>query len=257
MARRASDTADSRPILSAVLDAAALGSDVRGRGRELFANGVDWIQLRDRSVDDQTLFSIARALVEASDEARSEPAREASTTDRDDRGSGGDAARGMRRPAVIINKRIDIARAAGAHGAHLGFDSLSPQVGRRLLPPGASIGVSLHSVEEVKALTTSAEARSDPRPLPDYVYLAPIWNPRSKPASRPALGPAVLADACGFGIPVIAQGGVDLTRAEEAVRAGAAGVAVSGLLMEARDLGALVRDLRQRLDRARLATHDR
>ncbi len=77
MARRASN---ARPILCAVLDGAALSRTPHG-AREtaaaLFAAGVDWIQLRDRSLGSQELFAIACALVAARDDGPEERARTA------------------------------------------------------------------------------------------------------------------------------------------------------------------------------------
>ena len=66
---------------------------------------MDWIQLRDRSIDDHVLWRITRALVYARDAENQNP----------------DSIGGKR---VIVNKRVDLVRAAGADGAHLGFDAL-------------------------------------------------------------------------------------------------------------------------------------
>ena len=211
----------ARPILCAVLDGPTLGEDAFARARAIFEAGVDWIQLRDRSLEDAALWRIATGLTRA---------RDAVTTASDSRVQ-------LR---VIVNRRVDLALAAGADGAHLGFDALDPASSRALLGAHALIGASLHSVEEV--------ASAADRPL-DYVHLAPIWRPLSKPATRPALGLEILAEACRVGPPVLAQGGVDADRAGAAIEAGAAGVAVTGILQAARDLRETVGPLRERLDR--------
>ncbi|MFP6655424.1 MAG: thiamine phosphate synthase [Myxococcota bacterium] len=212
------------PILSAVLDAAALGERPGDLARELFAAGVDWIQLRDRSLSGQALLELTRHLVAA----------------RDDRVR--DLAAGATETRVIVNRRIDIALSAGANGVHLGFDALDEVPARRLLSQQACLGRSLHSVQEVEAL---AELRSEG---PRYIHLAPIWNPLSKEASRPALGIEELAKACRFGLPVLAQGGIEGAHARQAIAAGAAGVAVTGLIAQAPDPIAAVRRLRATLD---------
>jgi len=212
-----------RPVLCAVLDAKALGAAPRTRAAALFAAGVDWIQLRDRALEDEALYSLARALVAARADAgeRSQGAGVALAADA--------------RPRVLVNKRIDIALAASADGVHLGFDALAEADARALLGRHALIGASLHSLAEVEAAARSGL---------DYAHLAPIWNPRSKPASRPALGPAVLARASRAGLALLAQGGLDPQRASEARAAGAAGIAVTGILGEATEPTEIARRLR-------------
>jgi len=223
MARRASD---ARPILCAVLDGDALGDAPRARAEALFAAGVDWIQLRDRARSAAELLALARALVAARD-------------------AGG---RGIRR--VIVNKRADLALAAGADGFHLGVDAIDPQAAAALAaicPAAALIGLSCHDAAEIEAA-----ARADLPPA--YAHLAPIWDPRSKPAERPALGLGELGRAARLGatagIRVLAQGGIDPARAAAAVVAGAAGVAVTGLIRQAADPAEAARALRHALDAA-------
>lgn len=209
-----------RHILCAVLDGASLGEDPRARAGELFEAGVDWIQLRDRRVEDRALWQIACALLAARDECNQ---------------NGGENP--YRR--VIVNKRVDLAHAAGADGVHFGFDSIAPETSRLMLAPGALLGASLHSISEVEGAVGGTL---------DYAHLAPIWNPISKPATRPELGLDCLAEACRTGLPIFAQGGVDADRARDAVRAGAAGIAVTGILLYSGDAHEIVRPLRESLD---------
>ena len=44
---------------------------------------------------------------------------------------------------IIVNDRVDIALAAGAHGAHLGWDDLPLAAARGVTPPGFLLGVSV------------------------------------------------------------------------------------------------------------------
>jgi thiamine-phosphate pyrophosphorylase len=250
MARRASSL---RPILCAVLDGAALGSDPRAYAQALFEAGVDWIQLRDRALESGALLGLARALIAARNAARDGARAAARGANR--RAGGVDA------PRVLVNKRVDVALAAGADGVHLGMDAVDPASARALfesMPPGATagdgpglaeaalIGASIHAVSELAAAL--AEESSI-----DYVHLAPIWSPRSKPAERPEQGVAALGRAARIaaetGVLVIAQGGLDATRAAEALAAGAAGIAVTGIVSQATDPQAAVRGLRDALDR--------
>lgn len=224
----------ARPILCAVLDGDALSRDPRGLAAALFEAGVDWIQLRDRTCEAATLLGLARALVAARDAVH----RPACVP-----GASPDAA--TRRPKVIVNKRADVALAAGADGVHLGLDALDPCTLDALAPGRLMIGASLHALAELEARLRAGE------PLA-YAHLAPIWTPRSKPAERPELGIEVLAcaarRAAEAGVPLLAQGGLDAQRATAAVAAGAAGIAVTGDIGGARDPAAAARALRRALD---------
>ncbi len=206
------------PILCAVLDGSALGADAGRFAEALFAAGVDWIQLRDRVLDDEPLYRLARALALA---AHDQPGRR------------------VRR--VLVNRRADIALAARADGVHLGFDAIDSKSARALLGEDAWIGASLHSPDEIEAAAGSCLS---------YAHLAPIWDPISKSASRPALGLEALGRATAFGLPVLAQGGLDAARARLAIETGAAGIAVTGLLSQAADPAAIAAELRREIDRA-------
>ena len=141
---------------------------------------------------------------------------------------------------VLVNRRVDVALAAGADGAHLGFDALPVAAARALLGGAATLGVATHAPDEV---ATAA------RDGADYAHLAPIFAPLSKPASRAPLGLDAIA-RCRGTLRVLAQGGIDPHNATAAVRAGAAGVAVTGAILSARDPGAAARALRAALDAA-------
>jgi len=223
-----------RPVLCAVLDAPALGATPYEYARGLFEAGVDWIQLRDRSLPGESLLRLTRLLVEARDEAIDD-SRSLRTVD-------SSPTEVKRR--VIVNRRVDIAFSAGADGVHLGFDAMAEGDARQLLPENAIVGHSFHSPQEVEshAKPIAAENR--------YAHLAPIWDPISKKASRPALGLDLLAKACALGLPILAQGGIDEARAAEAVAAGVAGIAVTGTISGARNPTAVARQLRRALDQS-------
>lgn len=251
MAPRASSPSRSRPILCAVLDVSGLGPRPEARAQALFQAGVDWIQLRDRAVSGASLFQTARALVRAREAALREADRDPERVT----------------PRVILNRRVDIALAAGGDGIHLGFDAMESEDARTLLGETALIGVSLHGADEVRdvvradgagresARGRTQPARRSPSASPsrcarrDYAHLAPIWDPLSKPASRPALGLGELQRACATGLPILAQGGIDASRAALAVAAGAAGIAVTGGVVQSADPADAVRLLRRALDR--------
>ncbi len=118
---------------------------------------------------------------------------------------------------ILINSRLDVALAAGAHGLHLPAHSPAPSSFRPLTPPGFLIGVSCHTLDELR----QAEAEGA-----DYVFFSPIFEPFSKPGYHPGLGLAILRQACAaITIPLFALGGITLENAADCRAAGAAGVA--------------------------------
>lgn len=205
-----------RPLLCLVVDSGGLGhalDDVRTHVARLVDAGVDLLQIRDRGLEADALFALTCETVAG--------ARDAS------------------RPAqVIVNRRVDLALAAGAGGVHLGFDAVSPAEARARMGNGAVIGVSCHSADDVRAAFAEGA---------DYVHLAPIFDPISKPAERPALGIGALAEACALAPRVIAQGGLVPANVASAIAAGAAGVAVTGIVTSADDPAQAVRALRKAL----------
>jgi len=116
---------------------------------------------------------------------------------------------------LLVNGRADIAVAAGADGAHLPADGLPAAVVRRLVPAGFLIGVSTHSFEEV------AEARDAGA---DLAVFGPLF---SSPGKGDGVGLAKLAAVCSkfAPFPVVALGGINETRVEAVIGAGAAGYA--------------------------------
>ena len=203
-----------RPILCLVVDRGSSRHPLTEAVAEACAGGVDWLQLREREFEGAAWLRWAEELAAA---ARS-------------------SAPGIR---ILVNRRLDVALAMGADGVHLGFDAMPVAAARALLGPESLIGVSTHTPAEVRGLASSGV---------DYVHLAPIHPPKSKPASRPPLGAEKLAEACLAGVPVIAQGGLEPKHCAEAIRAGAAGVAVTGAILAAQNPRKAAEALRESLD---------
>ena len=128
---------------------------------------------------------------------------------------------------IIVNDRADIALAAGAAGAHLGWDDPPLESLRPHVPAGFLLGLSVGSSEEAElAAATSA----------DYWSIGPCFATPSKRDAGSPLGPdgfAALASRAPEGTPVIGIGGITARNAAEIMRAGAAGVAVIGAVLSA------------------------
>jgi thiamine-phosphate pyrophosphorylase len=118
---------------------------------------------------------------------------------------------------ILVNSRADIALAAGAHGVHLAGDSVSPGIIRAIVPEKFLIGVSTHTLEELRRAETEGA---------DFAVFSPIFPVVSKAGYGPAVGIARLREAVrAVAIPVLALGGVTRENAAECVAAGATGIA--------------------------------
>jgi thiamine-phosphate pyrophosphorylase len=133
---------------------------------------------------------------------------------------------------VIINDRADIARMSGAGGVHLGQEDLPVDAARTVLGTGL-IGVSTHDRGQVdEALRTSA----------DYVAVGPVHATSSKVTGYQPRGLALVRYAAAGGRPVVAIGGITLSRAEDVLAAGAAAVAVISDLLATGNIESRVRE---------------
>ncbi len=130
---------------------------------------------------------------------------------------------------VLVNDRVDVALAAGAAGAHLGWDDLPLVPARAIVPPGFLLGLSVGTADE------AARARGLPA---DYWSIGPCYATTTKPDAGQPLGPdgfARLAALAPQGVPVIGIGGITAATAGAVRRAGGAGVAVAGAVLGATD----------------------
>jgi thiamine-phosphate pyrophosphorylase len=185
-----------------------LGAALRG--------GVDAIQLRDKSLDDEQLVEAARAFREAADEAGA---------------------------LFVLNDRPDLVEACGADGVHVGQDDLDPAAARAAVGADRIVGRSTHTPAQLAA----AEADPDV----DYYAVGPVHATPTKPG-RPAAGLSYVAHAAHAGRkPWFAIGGIDAGTLGPVLEGGARRIVVVRAIADAQDPEASARDLREALDGAR------
>lgn len=119
---------------------------------------------------------------------------------------------------VLVNRRVDVALASGAHGVHLPETGVDASRVRAVAPDGFLVGRSVHHPS--KALRASRKGGYD------YLVFGTVYPSASKPAGSRVAGVAALGEACAaVDLPVLAIGGVSPATAHEVAAAGAAGIA--------------------------------
>lgn len=185
--------------------------------KEAIAGGVTLIQYRDKQADDRLRIEYARALVEAL------------------QGTG---------VPLLINDRVDVAMASGAQGVHLGQDDMHPRDARRILGPGAIIGLTVKTADQADGLVRM--------PI-DYSCIGGVFATASKDNPSPPIGLDGLAKIAfrarlASSLPVGAIAGIDASNAQSVIAAGVDGIAVISALFAAPNPQAEARRLREIVD---------
>jgi len=205
--------------LNAIVDPErAGGRDIAELARLCAEGGATLVQLRDKTSETRAMIDRARAIKRAI------------------------APLGV---PLVVNDRVDVALAAGADGVHVGPDDMAVEDVRRLLGPGAIIGLSIKS---------TAEAEAAPIDLIDYVGSGGVYVTLSKQQKNAPIGPEGLARIAAVlrrrapKLPLAGIAGIDAGNAAEVIAAGAEGIAVISALSLAPDPRAAARTLRQIVD---------
>ncbi len=161
---------------------------------EAAAGGADVFQLREKDLPDRALLDLARSV-----------------------------RRWTRTAEVlfIVNDRPDIARLAEADGVHLGQDDMTVKDARRIAGPDMMIGVSTHSIEQLRQAVLDGA---------DYVGIGPVFASKTKAFDLFAGLEYVRAACAETTIPAFALGGIDTRNVYDVVAAGASRVAVSSAI---------------------------
>ena len=207
--------------LNAIVDPErANGRSLSELTRLVVAGGATLIQLRDKHGATRQMIEEARAIKAAL------------------------AGTGVR---LVVNDRVDVALVAGADGVHLGQEDMRVEDARRLLGPGAIIGLSIKTV---------ALANAAPLEQLDYVGVGGVYATTSKDNPNKPMGVNGLRDIVGAfrarkrDLPVCGIAGIDASNAAPVIVAGADGVAVISALSMKSDPEAAARELRGVVDAA-------
>jgi thiamine-phosphate pyrophosphorylase len=161
--------------------------------------GVDLVQLRMKSADDERIVAAARRFAEV--------------------------CHGHGIP-LILNDRPDLVQEAGADGVHVGQDDVPVARARELVGGERLVGLSTHSPQQVEA--------AGEQDL-DYIGVGPVHATPTKPG-RAAVGLELVAYAAAHSVhPFFAIGGIGPGNVEAVRAAGATRIAVVRAITEAPD----------------------
>ncbi|MBW2713455.1 MAG: thiamine phosphate synthase [Deltaproteobacteria bacterium] len=211
----------SRPVLCLVTNREVSHLPLPEAVAQAIAGGVDWIQIRERAESDAELLKLSQHI--------------------------SDVARNTGPVKIWVNGRLDIALAIDADGLHLSSTGIPAEQAASFLAsiaeqaPRLALSLATHSENEIREAQHWGV---------DCVQLAPVFAPLSKPTSRAPLGLNTMAQATTHRVPVLAQGGVTPERCAQLIRAGCAGVAVTGAILQSSQPIQAARAFRNALDKA-------
>lgn len=184
--------------------------------RRAIAGGADVIQLRDKTCGTLELLRTGTVIREIT---------------------------GKTGTLFIVNDRLDVALACGADGVHLGQEDLGADIARQLAPFGFIIGVSVGTLKE--AVQAEKEGA-------DYLALSPVFHTASKYDAGPGRGLNVLQDIKrNVAIPVIAIGGITAGNVNDAITAGADGIAVISAVVGSQDITTAAKELKEKVRKSK------
>lgn len=137
---------------------------------------------------------------------------------------------------LLINDHVDLAAEIDAHGAHIGGDDGTLEQARDCLGDNRIIGVSCY--KELARAEAAAKGGAD------YIAFGSFYASSVKPSAvRAPL--SLLGAARGYGLPIVAIGGITPDNAGALITAGADAVAVISALYSAPDITAAAKNFCQ------------
>lgn len=169
---------------------------LREQVRAAAAAGIDYVHVRETDLEAGDLTDLVRTLLAATSQTAAQ---------------------------LLVNDRVDVAIAAGAHGVHLKEQSVLPDVVRRIAPAGFVIGCAVHTTAAVAA-----------RKAADFLTAGTVLPTASKraPDYLNEDGLRRIVHAAGAQ-PVIGIGGLDVASIPLLAASGAVGLAAIGAFIPA------------------------
>ena len=168
--------------------------------REAFKNGIDIIQLRDKTGLAKDILTFTKRLQSVI----------------------------QGKIPFIINDRVDVAIAAEADGVHVGQDDLPVKVARRMMGRRAIIGASCQ---------TLTQARLAEREGANYIGFGSVFKTLTKPERQPMDLKLLAHVVSSIKIPVFAIGGIHAGNVHLLKGMGVKRVAVCRAICDAADAG--------------------
>ncbi|HAZ91556.1 MAG TPA: thiamine phosphate synthase, partial [Eubacterium sp.] len=168
--------------------------------RESLEGGVTFVQLREKTLDDEAFLAEARELKELCREYK---------------------------VPFVINDNVDIAIAMDADGVHVGQSDMEAGDVRAKLGPNKIIGVSAQTVEQA----ILAQKRGA-----DYIGVGAVFPTGSKDDAEDVSYDTLKAICEAVSIPVIAIGGIGEANVSKLAGSGIVGVAVISAIYAADDI---------------------
>lgn len=178
--------------------------------------GVDVVQIRELDLEARQLTALVRTVVAE--------LRETTTK-------------------VLVNDRLDVALAAGAHGVHARESSFAPAEIRSLAPSPFAVSCAVHT-------PVTATARSSADFLIAGTVLPTVSKPRADYLGWKGLTEVV---AAARGTPVLGIGGLDLDSMAGLAATGAAGLAAIGAFVPPAGTSRIAEFVKKRVTALRFA----
>ena len=186
--------------------------DLMGAVEEALSAGVKAVQLRERDLATRELLELAYGFRELTSHFNAK---------------------------LFINDRLDVALSVNADGVHLGQSGIPVNAVRRVVKNKMLIGCSTHSFNE------AAEAEKGGA---DFITFGPLFMTPSKLQYGSPVGLQPLRDfRKRIKVPIFGIGGIKSENIDEALDAGASGIAVISGISCAEDKAAAVREYLERI----------
>lgn len=170
--------------------------------------GVDGIILREKDLDDQRLYAMAK---------RIKSLVEGTSTE------------------LIVNGSLAVARAVEAQGYHMGFEKFEKAPGKSLKGFSGRVGVSVHSLKEGKIAEKNGA---------DYLLAGHVFETSCKKGLEPRGIPWLREIIREVNLPVIAIGGIEPGNIHRLRPLELHGIAVRSLIMESPEVKHTVKSIR-------------